>query len=320
MDISKPIVYRSVDLNSVLLETGRVLRGISVENIDYSDVEAVGYTEKRAAADGMHASDVYLGARGVNLSGHVYATDLAEMFDYMHVLRSVLSPTSAYQESPGDRGFLPMRFQQPTLDEESFPGGAVLLYMNLRPLGNVRFQITRDRMDSSKQSNGTRPTAIPWQGRLFAKDPRVYVDPAQTVSLVGGPHALTTGAAINRGDYETPLNILLAIGALPGAAKTFHLTGLNGIDMTITIENKANTVYRWFGDDRVLMTQDVTGGADTAPFVLRMDLVTFATRNRRPMVPASINPPSRPFSTAFQYSSTAVFGAGSRLFWSEAFA
>ena len=51
----------------------------------------------------------------------------------------------------------------------------------------------------------------------------------------------------------------------PRAVKTFRLTGLNGIDMTITIENNANVVYRWFGDDRVLMTEDVADGRPSGP-------------------------------------------------------
>jgi hypothetical protein len=298
-----------------------VLSGYAVENVDYSSVEGVGWTEKRAAADGLHASDVYLGGRRIEMSGFVYGTNLAEYFDFLHTLRSLFSPTSAYLDSPGDRGFLPLEFTQPTNNLTNWPGdpvgppvlepGVIPLYISVRPLANVRFNIARDRQ--SKQGNG--PTSSAWQVQLLAKDPRVYVNPPQTVSLVGGPFALTSGTAKNRGDYETPLNILLAVDALPSAAGTFHLTGLNGIDMTITIEKKAKTVYRWFGDDRVLMTEDVTNGPGSAPLVLRMDLVSFATKNRRPSVPA------KPFSLAFQYTSTVVpYATGSRLFWSEAFA
>ena len=52
-----------------------------------------------------------------------------------------------------------------------------------------------------------------------------------------------------------------------------------------------------------------------------MDLVTFATKQRRPMVPASIFPPSKPFSTAYKYWRTgATLAAGSMMFWGEAFA
>jgi hypothetical protein len=52
-----------------------------------------------------------------------------------------------------------------------------------------------------------------------------------------------------------------------------------------------------------------------------MDLVTFATKNRKPMVPALIAPPVKPHKTPYHYSSTVVtLAAGSRLFWSEAFA
>jgi hypothetical protein len=333
MDISKSISYRGLELNGATLETGRTLRGIAVEQVDYSAVDAVGYTEKRAGSDGVHASDVYLGGRTIQMSGHIYATSLAEMFDFLHVLRSVFSPTSAYQDSPGDRGFLPLHYQQSTLDLDSFPyvsvpggadipAGVVPLYMNVRPQRTPTFAINRDRQDTSKNNHGTRPTAIPWSVTLLAKDPRVYIDPSKSVDVSGAAGASNVaGAAINRGDYETPLNIMLVIGATVPPVGEFRVTGFNGIDMKIKIEAKANTVYRWMGDDRVLMTEDISGGAGTAPLVLRMDLVTFATKNRKPMVPASINPPSRPFSTPFHYWRTgAALAAGSRLFWSEAFA
>ena len=51
----------------------------------------------------------------------------------------------------------------------------------------------------------------------------------------------------------------------PARCKTFRVTGLNNVDMTIKIETKANVIYRWMGDDRVLMTQDMTGGITTTP-------------------------------------------------------
>lgn len=315
MDLSKPVIYRGLNINSAQLETGRTLRGITIENIDYSNINAVGYTEKRAGSDGMHASDVYLGMRQIDLSGHLYAPTLAGMFDLLHVLRAVFSPTSAYIESPGDRGFLPLHYEQPTLDTTSYPSGVIPLFMNVRP-NPLRFNVNRDRQDGS---GGKRPVSTPWSAQLIAKDPRVYVDPAQSVPIVS-PATAHAGVAMNRGDYETPLNIQLVVGAAVPAAGTFRITGLNGIDMTIKIEAKANTIYRWFGDDRVLMTQDISGGTNTAPLIMRMDLVTFATLNRKPMVPAQINPPSKPFTTPFTYWCTTTLAPSSRLFWNEAFA
>jgi len=333
MDISKPIIYRGLALNAVVLGTGRALRGISIESVDYSNIDVVGYTEKRAAADGLHASDVYLGARTIDMVGHIYALSLPELFDYLHLIRSVFSPTSAYQESPGDRGFLPLSFFQSTEDVTSFPAipaappdpaydpGTVRLYMNVRPQRPPQFSIVRDRQDVSGANHGQKPVATPWSVRLLAKDPRVYVNPGKVIDLTGAANpGGTTVQAVNRGDYETPLNIMLVVAAAPGVAGTVRVTGLNSVDMTITIENKANVTYRWFGDDRVLMTQDTTGGVLTRPFVLRQDLVTFATLNHRPMVPAQINPPTKPFSTPVTYIKSIPLATGSRLFWSEAFA
>jgi hypothetical protein len=79
-------------------------------------------------------------------------------------------------------------------------------------------------------------------------------------------------------------------------------------------------VYRWFGDDRVLMTEDITAGVGTQPPVLRMDLVKFNTKQRRPMVPAKVDAPTKPFNSAYTIYRSYALDTDSRLFWSEAFA
>jgi hypothetical protein len=313
MDLSKPILYRGIPVNDAVLIPGKVLRGVTIEGADYSAVQGLGYTEKRAAMDGVHASDVYLGPRDVSLQGIIYAENMAQMFDYLHTVRAIFSPTSAYQQSPGDRGFLPLSFQQPTADTQSFPAGIIPLQLFVRPRGLPSFRIVRDRMVGIS----TKPQTMPWAVELFAKDPRVYVDPAQNFSIAGGPHTAAVGAAINRGDYESPLNIAIYIGTAPGTGQTVTIHGF-GVQMVIKLLNEANRVYRWYGDDRVLMVQDSTNAE--AAQVLRMDLVTFATKNRKPMVPAAINPPSKPYSSSFTYWSTTALAANSRLWWYEAFA
>jgi hypothetical protein len=313
MDLSKAVLYRGVPVNDAVLIPGKVLRGTTIETADYSGVQGIGYTEKRAAMDGVHASDVYLGPRDVTLQGLIYAENSAQLFDYLHTLRAIFSPTSAYQQSPGDRGFLPLQFQQPTGDTESFPGGVIPLQLFIRPRSLPSFQIARDRTGGV----ATRPQTMPWSVALWAKDPRVYVDPAQSFSVSGGPHTNVAGAAINRGDYESPLNVQINISTAPAAGQTVRIQGFN-VDMTIKLLAEANRTYRWYGDDRVLMVQDSTNA--NAAQVLRMDLVAFATKNRKPMVPAAINPPVKPYTSSFTYSSTVALGSGSRLWWYEAFA
>jgi len=314
MDLSKPIGYRGVPVNT-LTESGRTLRGIVVENADYSDVVGVGYTEKRAAADGIHASDVYLGPRGIDLAGFIYGSDLADLFDTLHLMRAAFSPTAAYQESPGDRGFLPLTFSQPTGKLTDFPTGVINLQMLARPERNLRFTLNRDRLTDKglvlgapgSAKAGVRASVAGWAARLVCKDPRVYVQETKEQALLGTQATAVAKTAVNRGDYETPMNIMLI--AADAVAGNFKLTGLNNVDMTITMEaGKADYIYRWFGDDRVLMTQKTAND----PLVLRMDLVTLGTANRKPMV--------APGARAYQYSHTANLKAGSRLFWSEAFA
>lgn len=323
MDISKSISYRGLEINGAALQTGRVLRGIAVEQVDYSVVDADSYSEKRAASDGIHVSDVYLGGRSLDLSGFIYTTSLAEMFDFLHVLRAIFSPTSAYQDSPGDRGFLPMHFTQPTLDTTSFPGGIQPLFINVRPVRGPRFQITRDRQDASGPKHNLRPTATGWSAQLIARDPRVYVDPAQSHDVSADyTNVWVSDQAINRGDYESPLNIMLVTGSTPPPiGSQFKIKGLNNIDMTISLLPTANIIYRWIGMERVLMTEDIEGGAGTKPLILRMDLVEFHNVNRRPMVPADIQPAFRPYSTEVLWLKTGNFLlSGSRFFWNEAFA
>ena len=313
MDLSKPIGYRGMPINT-LTETGRTLKGVVVENADYSDVVGVGYTEKRAAADGIHASDVYLGPRGIDLSGFIYAVDLSDLFDTLHLMRAAFSPTAAYQESPGDRGFLPLTFSQPTGKLTDFPEGVINLMMLARPERNLRFTLNRDRLTDKglvlgapgSSKAGVRASVIGWAARLVCKDPRVYVQDEQQQEL-SGTQTVIGKTAINRGDYETPMHMSLI--AADATAGKFTLTGLNNVDMEITLEaGKSGYTYRWFGDDRVLMTQKTIND----PLVLRMDLVKLGTANRKPMV--------SPGGRAYQYSHTANLAAGSRLFWSEAFA
>jgi hypothetical protein len=316
MDLTKPIHYRGLQLNDADLAAGqRLLRGNAIEKADYSAVDAVGYMEKRAEADGMHASDVYLGPRLIDLNGMTYAATAPELFDRLRLLRVVFSPTSAYQEDPVNKGFVPLYFHQTTEDAQSFPGGVIDLFIRARPRGLPRWNITRDRIIGV----AGKPQALAWSMSLLAKDPRVYVDPQQVIDISGAAHTNAINAkAINRGDYESPLNILLVVGNVaPVAGSYFRLQGF-GVDMRIAIEAKANVVYRWRGNDRTLMTQD--GRDPNSPEALRMDLVTFSGRARKPMVPAKINPPSRPFTSDFSYICTTALATGSRLFWNEAFA
>jgi hypothetical protein len=317
MDLSKAISYRGLNINDVV-QTQKRLIGFSVENVDYSSVQGVGYTEKRAAGDGLHASDVYLGPRQINLRGLIYATTKAELFDRLHVLKAVFSPTSAYQEAPGDKGFLPLTFTQPTLDVTSFPGGNIPLFINARPLGLPQFSIDRDRLVSS--DHPTRTTALPWQVSLFAADPRMYVYPEREDPIAGAAVGTPQNPklrAINRGDYETPLNVMLVIGSTAPAKGQFVLSAF-GTTMIISILAEANRIYRYRGTDRVLTVQDSSWSGN--PEVLRMDLLSWTTKSHNLMVPARINPPTRPFYSEYTYTCTAALAAGSRLWWNEAFA
>jgi hypothetical protein len=313
MDLSKPVTYRGLNVNNVTQHM-RTLRGFSVESADYSTVEAVGYTEKRAAGDGIYASDVYLGPRLLDLRGLLYANSLPELFDQLRLLRVVFSATSAYTEDPINKGFMPLRYSTPTMDKTSFPGGVIPLYINVRPRMAPKFLITRDRIVGFAD----KPQAIPWEAYLIARDPRVYIEGPQQFPVYGPTADVGVRVdAINRGDYETAINIVLATGPGTQPAGYFRMLG-GGADMRINIEAKPNTIYRWRGEDRILTTQDATneGAAES----LRMDLVSFTGREDHPVMDAEINPLNRPYTTPITFITNLNLAPGSRIFWNEAFA
>lgn len=317
MDLSKAIDYRLANLNNAALMDGqRVLHGSTVEKADFSVVPGVGYQEKRAEGDGSWASDVYLGPRQVALQGMLYAETQADLFDMLRKHRVAFSPTAALAEDPVNFGFLPLTYTQPTTDGVSFPGGIINLALYCRPTSGLVFDITRDRLPGT---NTTRPQALPWRATLYCKDPRVYIVPEQQfpVQKTSGT-TMVAAKATNRGDYESPLNVILATGPTAPAAGICHITGFNGIDMTIKIEAKANVTYRYSGVDRILTTLDTTSPSSLP--ALRADLLTFVGKNRKPMVPAKVTSLLRPFQADFQYSITTDLVAGSRLWWNEAFA
>ena len=82
----------------------------------------------------------------------------------------------------------------------------------------------------------------------------------------------------NKGNYPTPLNVLLNIVA-GSAAGSFHVVA-GGSDFTITIPaNAAAQIIRYSSYHKVLSLE--VAGVET----LRMDLLSFAANQTHPLVP-----------------------------------
>lgn len=302
MDLSRAIVYRGFNLNGVTQYAAQTMwYGSMVESVRMGNVPGVGWTEKRSLGDGNDASDVFLGTRRVQLQGHVYGRVLAEMFDFQQELMTVLSPTASYMANPAEFGYNPLYYAVPTLDVTWLPdeNGDRLrtLYVNVRPLATPSVDIIRD-------STGGQPdlgAGIAWSVTLEAKDPRVYVFPDREVSLYGaGPPY--NGTFNNRGDYPSPLNILLVVPA--NTTATYQFTG-GGSNMYIDIPTSSvQQAFRYDGYLRVLTVE--SNGTE----VLRMDLLRFVNETTHPAI--------QPGNSDWTFTGPGL-APGSRLFWSEAY-
>jgi hypothetical protein len=268
VDLTKPVIYRGLDLNSLtttaLPSAGVPLGGLSIKRIQYSDVAGEGYREKRSLADGYDAGTVYLGFRNVNIQGEVFGQSTNDLWDRLQDLRTTLTPTLAYADAPEDLGFMDIEFYRPTgnLAEwplSQYPDG-IPLNIRARPLSQPSF-IVDEQHSQGFDDYGLR---MPYTAALWAKDPLIYVRPLTKVLMSG-----TTGSGIytNRGDYPAPLNLLLFVDDPDEVV--FKFTGCgSGFTVTIPASGKPRLV-------RLDSTLKVCTMQIDTNEVLHMDLVDF---------------------------------------------
>lgn len=310
MDLTRPVTYRGLALNSPVISPTQPISGNQIESADYSDAPGVGYVEKRSAADGYDASDITLGMRNVTLIGTCYGLDRADLFDRLQRLREAFSPTAAYADEPGEYGYLPLGFEVPTRNDDAGwpvdPTTGVFYIpqmIKVRPVRNLGFNIRRDTIGGVTEEG----LSIPWQAQLQARDPRVYAqDYIETTAIVGSS-GTNNGTFVHRGDYPSPVNIMLATSA--GAAALTFTFVLGGSTMVLTVPANAtkDQILRYDGTHKVTTLQvDSTVS-------LRMDLMRFTQGVTHPLVLPGSNP----------YSWTRAGGAiaaGSRIWFWEAWA
>lgn len=308
MDITKPVMYREVALTGAApsAPAGSPVSGIRLTRARFTDVSVHGYTEKRSLDDGFDASDVFLGMRRVVLEGEVFAVSKADLFDALDVMRLIFTPTDAYNESPRDRGYLPLTFEQATTHLAHFPAGYIPREIRVRPSAQPEYTLQFAQLAASPNGMTDDGYVCPFVARLEAKDPRFYGTADITSDFTGTG---TSGTVRNRGNYPAPVSFVL--GTTQTAEQTFHFVGL-GTDMTVKIP--AGTGLRTVVVDGNEKVATLTIGTDE---FLRMDLVSFAAGTTWPKVPPT--PEGSPLA-AFTWSVTAAMAAGSRLLFREAWA
>jgi hypothetical protein len=307
VDLHRPVTYRGLDLTGAALDQAGgegAIEGIRLTRARFSDVTVHGYTEKRALDDGFNAGDVYLGQRTVALQGEIFAKSKARLFDTLDSVRLVFTPTDAYAEAPWYRGYLPLRFSQATEHTTYWPLGFIDRIINVRPSAQPEFDVEF----AAQGSHEGEGYVIPFATRLEAKDPRFYAPLAAVYAMAG-----TSGTIlpVHRGNYPSPVDILLTLPASPSTQCIFTLQGL-GTDLTATIPAQAAIrTLRIDGLNRVVTL--TVGSTET----LRMDLVTFAANKTWPvMEPTPEGDPAQ----GVEWQATVALGTGSRLFFAEAWA
>lgn len=313
MDLTRPVRYRGLNLNTVAIAGGGdPTSGIALEQVLWGGAPGVGYTEKRSLRDGYDASDVYLGKRSLRVRATVYGLTRADLYDRKQALLSCIHPTAAYLDDIGHKGYLPLTYEEPTLDTINFTEelddlGAGLGYafkplqVFARPMGQPDLIYDRERTGGSMN----RGLAIPMQWGWEIIDPRVYLQDEQTYDLSGaGPWVNVP--ITSRGDYPSPVNILLVVPAnnTEGSATITVGTG------QFVINVKASTtqqVYRYSAREGVLTVEEE--GVE----VTRRDLLDLGTDDQQP----AILPGDGTFTMVKAGDN---FLTGSRLFFNEAYA
>lgn len=304
MDIHKPVTYRGLTLNGAdLAFTGENrITGMRIKRVNYASVSVHGYTEKRSADDGFDASDVFLGVRQVEMQAEVFGVNRAELYDFLDLLRLKMTPTDAYAESPGARGYLPLAFVQPTQLTIHWPTGSIDRQLNVRPMTQPSHEL---ELASSGGDDDGEGMVVPLVLRWEAKDPRFYHPTPQEVVLSG---ITGSGDLTNRGNYPAPLNFLLVVGAGESAG-TFDFQGV-GTDMSIEIPDEAAEQIIRVDSVNKVVTQTI-GTVET----LRMDLPTFNAGTTWPKVPPT---PEGDTPAGYSWTSDASLEATSKMFFSEA--
>jgi hypothetical protein len=261
---------------------------------------------------------VYMGPRYITLAGTLYGQDEADLHDLLQDLRRALTPTTAYAFDPWDHGYIPLEFSLPTADPRFNPrldppppiGSDIrerLVEYRARPVGQPSFQLRRDAGAQPGAHGEVGGTAVQWQAQLECKDPRMYMRPDTWVQFTTPQTGLPV---VNRGDYPSPLDILLITNSSP--TDSYVEVDSGGSTIRLKVGGLAvDTIVRYSGEKKVLTIDNATGGeAD----VLRMDLFVLLADRTHPTVRPEMN------SINIRFGHGPTLKTGSRLVFSESFA
>ena len=263
MDLSRTIGYRGFALNTVQFDAvTRDMVGCEVRTVEYGNVPAVGYDEKRAMADGRDVSDLYLDRRLISMAGSIYGRTRAEAYRLYRSLSAAMTPTAAYEENPGQRGYLPMDFYQPVDITADFPSGLIHVMMFVRPMAGLSARFDAD----VHGGDDNKALAIPWNAQLDARVPDIVNYDYTTKSLAGLGNG--TFSMRNRGNRPATVEVRLICPANFGndGGLSWVRINIGGDDFRILIPNTSGTQNLFYDTHAKVVAQWSTR-------VLRMDLI-----------------------------------------------
>jgi hypothetical protein len=300
VDLSKSIIYRRFDFNSIAeLQPNQPMNGFVVNEVKLLPVEGWGYKEKRSLADGYDASDVYLGIRLIQMRGTIYAVSKLRLHDQIRLLRAACTPTNAFAESQAQKGYMPLTFTMPTADANEWPTGEIPMMSLVRPTEQPGVLFIRETAFGKQDGYSSF-----YEVQFEAKDPLFYHQEPQVFDLSGVESGI--GQFINRGDYATQIDFQLHVPSSQPQPKAIVFTG-GGTRMTVTVPG-ANEDRVVRVDSRQKIAVLDIGTQQT----LRMDLVVFDAENTWPRC--------RPGVTNYDWQVVGgPMGSGSRMSWREAF-
>lgn len=198
VDLTNTVCYNGYCFGFDFPAGGGPGQGSYIRRINLSAIEAVGYADKRALQDGFDAADVFLGRRTIQIDGAVYGSSRGAAFDELSELKAAFHPVDAFEQDTTNLGFLPLTFFRPTADivtwpESAYPSG-IPLQVYCRPSQPVIEEYIRQQTGGvDEKGMAINPTA-----HLWARDPRLYLQTAQSVAISASTSTLTY-----RGDYES---------------------------------------------------------------------------------------------------------------------
>jgi hypothetical protein len=302
VDLTRDIVYRGYTLNDENIQgtvtpdrtSGAGITGCVVNAVDVGDVDVIQYREPKSQQDGIDVGEPQLGSRRIHVSGTLYAASRLLLYDELQDLRAALNPRLAYLDEPADKGYQPLYFSVPTTDTTDWPTGAKDMLVNVMPY-RFRYTILRDNIGGTDDEYAG---AISWEATFMARDPRFYADQYASEAFTGSE----SGTLVNRGDFPTNINIILATNSSSGSV--FFSVGGSLMNITVPASTGSRT-FRYKGDDRILTVEEA--GVEQ----LRMDLLSLNS-----------HPQLTPGSSAYSItkSGSVTLSAGTMLWYWEAFA